>query len=200
MLPCVVDHNSQSGARCRLDEAARRILAVFDSSQRDSDGLLWHGFDAATGEHSCCKWGDGNGWTFMALVDAARGYQRANYTTLAPSRYPQVVRALREFAQAWSRVQDPGGQWHQLMDDNTTYLASSATGFGLFSLVSGVQLGLLEPAMYAPVISRAWSALAQQVRENGEQTVAKLSWHPLHTQLLEWHLALRRFAQARWRG
>jgi hypothetical protein len=54
--------------------------------------------------------------------------------------------------------------------------------------------------MYAPVISRAWSALAQQVRENGEQTVAKLSWHPLHTQLLEWHLALRRFAQARWRG
>lgn len=44
-----------------LDEAARRILAAVRSSQRAADGLLWHGFDAATGGHSCCKWGDGNG-------------------------------------------------------------------------------------------------------------------------------------------
>ena len=62
-----------------LDEAARRLLAVMDSAQQDrADGLLWHGFDAASGAHSCCKWGDGNGWYFMAAADALQG----------PSTYP----------------------------------------------------------------------------------------------------------------
>ena len=57
-----------------LDEAARRLLAVIESAQRDrTDGLLWHGFDAASGAHSCCKWGDGNGWYFMAAADALQG-------------------------------------------------------------------------------------------------------------------------------
>ena len=60
--------------RVLLDESARRLLAVMESAQRDrTDGLLWHGFDAVTGTHSCCKWGDGNGWYFMAAADALKG-------------------------------------------------------------------------------------------------------------------------------
>jgi rhamnogalacturonyl hydrolase YesR len=41
---------------------------------------VWHGFDADTQTHSCCKWGDGNGWLFMGMADAVRAFILAGHT------------------------------------------------------------------------------------------------------------------------
>ena len=163
------------GEAALLDEAARRLLAVFRSGQRDAaDGLLWHGYDVLTGGHSCCKWGDGNGWMFMALADTVKGYVLINRTVAAalegPSRqlHAEAAAALRQVAAAWIAAQDPGsGLWHQLMDDNTTFLSSSAAGFGLYALAAGIQAGVLARAATWPHVAKGWASLAGRVVEDG---------------------------------
>ena len=52
-----------------LEWAAEQLLQITSYLADDatgSKGLYWHGFDAATGRHSCCKWGRANGWSIMA--------------------------------------------------------------------------------------------------------------------------------------
>lgn len=88
-----------------LDEAARRLLGVFHSNQRDvTDGLLWHGFDVATGLHSCCKWGDGNGWLLMALADAVPALELHGRAGLRPRRLclPRVCCCVGSSARSWA--------------------------------------------------------------------------------------------------
>ena len=187
-----------------LDEAARRLLAVLRSGQRDAmDGLLWHGYDTLTGEHSCCKWGDGNGWVLMALADTIKGYTALHSTdphrgglenSTAPRpgelnnstvpRWPghledttlyadmelemEIVAAFQALASAWLGAQDPAtGLWHQLLDDTTTYLSSSATGFALYALATGVKAGVLARASTWPLIAKGWASLAGRVTPSG---------------------------------
>lgn len=155
-----------------LDEAARRLLAVYKSGQTDPvDGLLWHGYDAASGQHSCCKWGDGNGWTFMAMADAIKGYQLANCTT--SPLYKPLVMAFTAIAEAWVRAQQPSGLWNQLMDTPSSYQTSSASGFGLYALVTGRQLKVLDGDNITTTIARGWQALKNQVQPDG--SVSNLS-------------------------
>lgn len=152
-----------------LEEAARRLLAVHNSGQRNgTDGLLWHGFDAASGAHSCCKWGDGNGWMVMAMADALSGFHRANHTA-SPS-YPQLLAAFKDFTGALLRVQRPSGMWTQLLDDPDTFECSSATGFVLHSLATGVRVGALGGADVEAAISHGWRALSSYVQPDGSVT------------------------------
>eukprot|EP01043_Picozoa_sp_COSAG02_P020535 COSAG02_NODE_1016_length_15190_cov_128.667418_14_plen_457_part_00 len=184
-----------------LDEAARRLLAVIESGQRDhTDGLLWHGFDAASGAHSCCKWGDGNGWYFMAAADALRGpsldaaiqerrhpgsnipplaevlcpmrlfagFQLTNHT--GSQYYGRLHSVFRAFASSWLNVQRPSGMWSQLLDDHNTFESSSATGFGLYSLATGMRIGVLRGTDTSAAIQRGWNALLSYIQPDGSVT------------------------------
>lgn len=103
---------------------------------------------------------------FMALADAVKGFHLLNRT--GSPLYPPLAAALNTFASSWLEFQDGGGQWHQLVDDPTTYLAGSATGFALYSLAIGTQLGVLLPASrYHTAAIKAWGGHAAQVQPNG---------------------------------
>lgn len=56
-------------AQLCAEQSRLSVLHLKDSA----DGLFWHGVDAKTGGHSCCKWGRANGWTLMMqfeVIDA----------------------------------------------------------------------------------------------------------------------------------
>lgn len=108
-----------------LEEASRRLLAVYHSGQKDAvDGLLYHGFDAASGATSCCKWGDGNGWSAMAMSDALLGYHTLNIRT--PLR-DALASAFTEFASSLLAVQNQTtGLFHQLLNDTATFECTEA--------------------------------------------------------------------------
>ena len=156
-----------------LEEAAHRLVAVFESGQRDAtgDGLLWHGFDVVSGAHSCCKWGDGNGWMLMAMADAIKGYRELAAGATQLSR--RLVTAFEALAGAWLQLQRPSGLWTQLVDDATTYESSSATGFALYSLATGVRLGVLTDPRYPAAIEQGWRGLGTNIQPDG--SVAGLS-------------------------
>jgi rhamnogalacturonyl hydrolase YesR len=63
------------------DEAARRLLAIYNSGQKDvHNALVWHGFDDAGNSPSCCQWGDENGWLLMGMADALIAFRKTNHT------------------------------------------------------------------------------------------------------------------------
>ena len=84
MCTAILSHAARSlQNRSLLVVAARRLSAVYASRQRDRvDGLLYHGFDVATGNHSCCKWGDGNGWGAHLLPPLAKDVIALMFSTV----------------------------------------------------------------------------------------------------------------------
>lgn len=155
-----------------VDTAATRLLGVYNSGQRDpEDALVWHGFDAWTGNHSCCKWGDGNGWLVMGMADALTAYHSLNATS--SQSYKALHTAFVMFVQGWLRTQGPSGLWYQLLDDATTYPCTSGTAFVLYALASALRVGYLPINTTLSPLMAAWDALAASVGADG--SVANLS-------------------------
>lgn len=168
MCTVMLSHSAATLGRPEfVDEVARRLLAVYNSKQRDAqNGLLRHGFDDATGTASCCQWGDGNGWLLMAMTDALVGYTETNHTSSL--RFKPLLAAFQALCAAWLKVQQKeSGMWRQLLNDDTTYLSSSATGGVLYSLAVGMQHGWLTSAIFSAGFDAGWAALAAKTQPNG---------------------------------
>ena len=72
-------------------------------------------------------------------------------------------------AESWLAAQRPSGMWTQLMDA-ASYEASSATGFGLHALATGLRLGVLRGARFREALASGWAALARNVQADGSVT------------------------------
>ncbi|MBN2210427.1 MAG: glycoside hydrolase family 88 protein, partial [Sedimentisphaerales bacterium] len=70
-------------------------------------------------------------------------------------------------------IQQPDGLWHSSLLDPQTYKdpETSGTGFFCYSLAWGINHGLLDRAMYLPVVKKAWAGLIDCVHPDG-----KLGW------------------------
>lgn len=50
-------------------QVAEMALQFYTVLQDPQDGLSYHGYNQATNQHSCCKWGRGNGWGLMSHLE-----------------------------------------------------------------------------------------------------------------------------------
>jgi len=102
-------------------EVTRQQIGFADRLIDPRDGLGYHGFNAADGRESCCKWGRANGWGMLGHAEALES--RLAY----PEGYPdkekndQVDGIFRRHAAAFKASQSPDGRWHQV----TTHLVRS---------------------------------------------------------------------------
>jgi rhamnogalacturonyl hydrolase YesR len=132
------------------------------------DGLWWRDrsftppYREPNGED--CYWARGNGWVVAALIrtlDAlpANSPYREEYTNM-----------LRVMCDALRKVQRSDGFWNVSLHDPGNFGGKEVTGTSLFTagMAWGVRHGVLERAVYEPVIARAWSALLREgVRGDG---------------------------------
>lgn len=112
-------------------------------------------------------WSRGNGWVLAGL---------ARVLEEMPADYPPRPRYLtlfREMAPTIAKLQQSDGYWRSnLLDPDSAPLPeTSGTAFFTYALAWGVNQGLLERAVYEPVIRRGWDALVRAVHVNG-----KLGW------------------------
>jgi len=101
-------------------------------------------------------WSRGNGWVFAGL---------ARVLTDLPSDSPyrtEYETVFTEMAVALAACQRDDGFWGSNLLDATDppYPETSGTSFFTFGFSWGVNNGLLDRATYAPVIGKAWNALA----------------------------------------
>lgn len=145
------------------DEAARQFLVHIKYLQDNKTGLFFHGwtFDG-TNNFAGALWGRGNCWFTAGAVDYL---ENSDDTYFAVNEF--LKSSLLRQAEALKKYQDGSGMWHTLINDDTTYLESSATcGFG-YGILKAVRLGYL-PEEYRAVGEKAVGAIKARVAENGE--------------------------------
>jgi unsaturated rhamnogalacturonyl hydrolase len=129
---------------------------------QNAGGLFPHGFNTQTNESSCCIWGRANGWIAMSLVELLLALP-----TVAPSR-PAVLAVFSRLADGIVRVQDAtDGRWHQVLNETSTFLETSASAMFTFALATGVREGWLERTRFAAAATAGWVGVTRAVRADG---------------------------------
>jgi len=131
----------------------------------DTDNVLWHGFNVKDSHHSCCKWGRGNGWVMMSHVEsliALDHFQDPNFAA--------VLDLFQKHSQGLLKLQSDDGRWHQVLNDSSTFLETSATAMYLWSIAEGVMRGWLSRDVYGPAIDKAWNGLVKAIQSTGTVT------------------------------
>jgi rhamnogalacturonyl hydrolase YesR len=109
-------------------------------------------------------WSRGNGWV-MGGIARTLAYMPQSYASRG--RYEAQ---LREMAAAVAALQDKRtGLWHSDLLDAADYPQPEVSGSALitFALVWGVNHGVLDRAIYKPVIAKAWRGLIGQIYADG---------------------------------
>lgn len=153
-----------------IDEVAKEILLVSRYMRDPETGLYYHGWDESRQQRwadnltglSKNFWGRGMGWYGMALVDAL---------DYIPEDHPdrgEIIRVLRNYAEAVSDVQDPvTGLWYQILDKPSraeNYLEASASSMFTYTLAKGVREGYLDDK-YLAVARRAHDGIVDEFIE-----------------------------------
>lgn len=142
------------------DLACAHTLAYIDVLWDAPSSLFFHGYDTETGVANAVRWGRGNGWALLGLVDLLR-FLRPDHP--ARSRLATVVRRQ---VNALATIQDAGGHWHTVLDHPETYLEHSIAAMMAWAIPQAVRLGLV-PAAAMDVAARAFGAALAATDEAG---------------------------------
>ena len=148
-----------------FDEVAHQILTLAEHCRKGDSGLFLHAYDErrqvfwadpATGL-SPEVWSEGLGWYALMLVE---------FLAVLPAGHPRraaVLQILRDLAAGLARVQDGRtGLWYQVVDKierSDNWQDTSGSGMFLYMFQRAVDLGLIDPAMYQPVIDKGYAGL-----------------------------------------
>lgn len=111
-----------------------------------------------------CYWSRGNGWVVVAM---ARMLDLLPQNELHRNEYETM---LVEMCEALKKVQREDGYWNVSLHDPDNYGGKELTGTAMFiyGMAYGVNNGLLDRAVYEPVIYKAWNAMvSDSLHPNG---------------------------------
>ncbi len=109
-------------------------------------------------------WSRGNGWVLGGLVRMLEAMS-ADYPDRA-----KYVQQFKEMAAKIMTLQQPDGLWPPGLLDPVAHpqKETSGSGFFTYALAWGVNHGLLDRAVYAPVVLKAWAGLTACVQPDGK--------------------------------
>ena len=120
--------------------------------------------DAHTPNNKKVFWSRGNGWVFAAHAKIMSEMSRDDV------HWEEYESTFREMAEALRIRQRPDGFWNPSLDDPEHFGSpeTSGTAAFLYGFAWGVNNGILSPAVYIPVIEKAWNGLVTiAIREDG---------------------------------
>jgi rhamnogalacturonyl hydrolase YesR len=142
-----------------IDDAAEQIIHQATLEQ-DTDGLWFHGYFIAEKQHAPFKWGRGNGWAMVTLVETLSAMKPQD-----PLR-PKLLEILRNQVEGLKRVQAPDGAWRQILDKPELWEETSCTAMFAYGIARAAHRGWIDPNNMA-VARKAFTAVAQHVNADG---------------------------------
>ncbi|HVW74646.1 MAG TPA: glycoside hydrolase family 88 protein [Rhizomicrobium sp.] len=142
-----------------IDDAARNIIHQA-ALEQDSDGLWFHGWLSATRSHAPFKWGRGNGWVTIALVETLSALPDGD-----PLR-PQLIAILKRQIDGLRALQAPSGMWRQVLDKPELWEETSSTAMFAYGIARAVNRGWL-PASDMTMARHAFAGVAKNVTPDG---------------------------------
>lgn len=147
--------------------AATQVNAFMRYLQDPVDGLLPHGANIADQHKSCCKWGRSNGWALMAQVEVLATLQTMPHLP-GSSLYRELVSFLQWQIQGIVKYQGVNdGRWHQVINERTTFLETSATAIYISGISRAAIHGWISAELVTPTLKLAWIGLNQVISYNG---------------------------------
>lgn len=142
-----------------IDDAAEQIIHQA-ALEQDSDGLWFHGYFMNQKQHAPFKWGRGNGWATVTLVETLSAMDEND-----PLR-PQLITILKKQIDGLKKVQAPDGMWRQLLDKPDLWEETSCTAMFAYGIARAVHYGWIPPDNIA-VARRAFAGLGKNVTADG---------------------------------
>ena len=137
-----------------LSRTAKELALYIEKLQRP-DGL----FDHAPGVPFV--WGRGDGWVSGGLTLLMK------YLPKDDPYYPAVRKGYEKMMAGLLKHQRADGLWGQLVDDTGSWTETSGSAMFTFGFVTGVKLGILDRATYAPAARKAYLALVGKLDRHG---------------------------------
>lgn len=146
-----------------IEEAKKQFLIHIKYLCDKKTGLWYHGW-TFEGNHNYAEalWGRGNCWITIAIPEIIEILELKQGDFLREF----LIDTLHNQVKALAKYQDKSGLWHTLLDDQTSYLESSATAGFAYGILKAVRNRYIDPE-YKEVAYRAIKGLINQIDEDG---------------------------------
>ena len=161
-IPALLQLGKSTGNPAYFDEAVFQFNAYRKRMFNAQLGIFMHGYLEGAEAHPEFHWARANGWALLTTVEMLE-FLPANH----PGR-PEVLAQLKNHLKGLMSYQDGTGFWHQLLDKNDSYLETSATAIYTYAIAKSVNMGWLDPRIYAPAALLGWNAVATKVNLAGQ--------------------------------
>jgi unsaturated rhamnogalacturonyl hydrolase len=142
-----------------IDDAASNIVHQA-ALEEDTDGLWFHGYFVNEKRHAPFKWGRGNGWVTVTLVETLSAMPPND-----PLR-PKLIEILTSQINGLKKVQAPDGMWRQVLDKPELWEETSCTAMFAYGIARAVNRGWIDPSNMS-VARKAFAAIAKNVTPDG---------------------------------
>ena len=142
-----------------IDDAAEQIIHQA-AMEQDTDGLWFHGYFVEKKEHAPFKWGRGNGWAMVTLVETLSAMDQND------ALRPQLLEILRRQVAGLKHVQAPDGMWRQVLDKPELWEETSCTAMFAYGIARAAHRGWIGPENLA-LARKAFAAAARNVNADG---------------------------------
>ncbi len=156
-----------TGEQKYLDSMDQEYHATYDLLWSGEDQLFWRDTRFFTQHEANGRnlfWSRGNGWAFGGLAvmipDMPKNWEGRDF----------YINVFKQMAESLKKCQRADGTWNMgLLGGEEAYpkKETSGTAFFTFGLAWGINYGLLDRAVYQPVIDKAWNALTECVSDEG---------------------------------
>ena len=153
-VPILAAAGALTGDRRYFDMAARHVAFMQQIVLRP-DGLYRHQASADA------AWGRGNAFAGLGLA-----LTLSNFPHDHPA-YPSLLASFQRHMARLARFQDENGMWRNVIDRPGAYPEYSATAMIAAAMLRGIRSGWLEPAVYQPLVDKAWHAVLLRTSADG---------------------------------
>jgi len=154
-LPFLVRLGIITGEEKYFDEVLTQINGYYERMFMKDQNIFSHIYFVEEKTANRIPWGRGNGWILLALSEVL---------LLMPESYngrERILEIFKEFASGVLNCRDKKeGIWHQVINNNDSYIESSGSAMFITALARGVRCGWIEDC--TKDILEAWGALSEK--------------------------------------
>jgi unsaturated rhamnogalacturonyl hydrolase len=161
-VPAIAQMGKLSGDRKYFDEAVKQIMQFSQRMFNKEKGLYMHGWVESMDVHPQFHWARANGWALMTKIEVLEVLPEDH-----PGR-PAILALLQAHIRGLASRQSGEGFWHQLLDQNDSYLETSATAIYAFCIAHAINRGWINREAHAPMALLAWNAISTKVNDKGQ--------------------------------
>lgn len=131
--PFLIRIYSEFGDQDCLKDVMQQLEGFRQRLYMHGERIFSHIFFLEAGVNNQIPWGRGNGWILLAMSEVL--------LNLSPQKteFHQMLSAFCEFCEGIAKLQDKCGLWHQVLNDESSYLETSATAMYTLVFYRGIR-------------------------------------------------------------